>query len=91
MRSVSAAEARQDLDALLHSAQSEPVVIRQGNRDIAVVVSPPEYERLRAIDIGEFERFCDRIGARAAEAGLTEARVAEFLSEPAPGCATLPD
>lgn len=62
MRSVSAAEARQDLDALLHSAQSEPVVIRQGNRDIAVVVSPPEYERLRAIDIAEFERFCDRIG-----------------------------
>ncbi len=71
--------------------QSEPVVIRHGNRDVAVVVSPLEYERLRAIDIGEFERFCDRIGERAAEAGLTEARVAESLSEPAPGCATLPE
>jgi prevent-host-death family protein len=79
MRSVSATEARQDLDALLGSAQSEPVVIRKGNRDIAVVVSPPEYERLRAIDIGEFERFCDRIGARAAEAGLTEAKLGEIL------------
>jgi prevent-host-death family protein len=40
MRSVSAAEARQDLDELLGSAQREPVVIRRQGREIAIVISP---------------------------------------------------
>lgn len=81
MRYVSATEAKQNLGALLDSAQSEPVVIRRQKRDIAVVLSPREYDRLRAINTAEFERFCDRIGERAAAAGLTEAKLAEILSE----------
>jgi prevent-host-death family protein len=81
MRSVTATEAKQNLGALLDSAQSEPVVIRRQNRDIAVVLSPREYDRLRAINAEEFERFCDRIGAQAAGAGMTEAKLAEILSE----------
>jgi prevent-host-death family protein len=81
MRSVTATEAKQNLGALLDSAQSEPVVIRRQKRDIAVVLSPREYDRLRAINTEAFERFCDRIGAQAAEAGMTEAKLAEILSE----------
>ncbi len=81
MRSVTATEAKQNLGALLDSAQSEPVVIRRQKRDIAVVLSPREYDRLRAINTEEFKRFCDRIGAQAAEAGMTEAKLAEILSE----------
>jgi prevent-host-death family protein len=81
MRSVTATEAKQNLGALLDSAQSEPVVIRRQKRDIAVVLSPREYDRLRAINTEEFECFCDRVGAEAAEAGMTEAKLAEILSE----------
>jgi prevent-host-death family protein len=81
MRSVTATEAKQNLGALLDSAQSEPVVIRRQKRDIAVVLSPREYDRLRAINTEEFECFCDRVGVEAAEAGMTEAKLAEILSE----------
>jgi prevent-host-death family protein len=80
MRSVTATEAKQNLGALIDSAQSEPVVIRRQKRDVAVVLSPREYDRLRAINTEEFERFCDQVGAEAAEAGMTEARLAEILS-----------
>jgi prevent-host-death family protein len=81
MRSVTATEAKQNLGALIDSAQSEPVVIRRQKRDVAVVLSPREYDRLRAINTAEFERFCDQVGAEAVEAGMTEAKLAEILSE----------
>jgi prevent-host-death family protein len=81
MRTMSATEAKQNLGALLDSAQSEPVTIRRQNRDIAVVLSAREYDRLRAINVEEFERFCDRIGQRAAANGLTEEKLAEILAE----------
>jgi prevent-host-death family protein len=81
MRTVTATEAKQNLGALLDSAQSEPVTIRRQNRDIAVVLSTREYDRLRAINVDEFERFCDRIGQRAMANGLTEEKLAEILAE----------
>jgi PHD/YefM family antitoxin component YafN of YafNO toxin-antitoxin module len=81
VRTFSANEAKQNLDALLDSAQSEPVVIRHQKRDIAVVLSPREYDRLRSINTVEFERFCDRVGTEAEKSGLTEAKLAEILSE----------
>jgi prevent-host-death family protein len=81
MRTVSATEAKQKLGALLDSAQREPVVIRRQKRDIAVILSAQEYDRLRAINTAEFERFCDRVGEQAEAAGLTEAKLAEILSE----------
>jgi prevent-host-death family protein len=81
MRTVSATEAKQNLGALLDSAQREPVVIRRQKRDIAVILSAQEYDRLRAINTAEFERFCDRVGEQAVASGLTEAKLAEILSE----------
>jgi prevent-host-death family protein len=81
MRIVTATEAKQNLGALLDNAQSEPVLIRRQKRDIAVILSVREYERLRAINLAEFNRFCDVIGQRAAAAGLTEEKLAELLAE----------
>jgi len=81
MRTISATEAKQNLGALLDGAQSEPITIRRQNRDIAVVLSAREYDRLRAINVDEFERFCDRIGQRAVATGLTEEKLAEILAE----------
>jgi prevent-host-death family protein len=81
VRHVSATDAKQTFSAILDAAQREPVVIRRQRRDIAVVLSVQEYEKLTALNIAEFQRFCDRIGERAAERGMTEDRLAEILSD----------
>ena len=81
MQYVSATEAKQKLAAILDAAQKEPVMIRRQNREVAVVLSPGEYERLRGMNISEFERFCDKVGADAASRGLTEKKLAEILAE----------
>lgn len=84
MRYVSATDAKQRLAALLDAVQREPVTIRRQSRDVAVVLSPREYERLQALNIEEFERFCDRIGERARARGLTEDKLAELLDDGRP-------
>jgi hypothetical protein len=54
-------------------------MIRLQNRDVAVLLSPQEYDRLRALNMDEFQRFCDRIAERAAARGMTEEKLAEIL------------
>ena len=81
MKYVSATEAKQRLAAILDAAQSEPVMIRRQNREVAVMLSPKEYDRLRGLNIAEFEQFCDRIGKEAASRGLTEEKLAEIIEE----------
>lgn len=72
MRFLSFTEAKQRLTALLDTAQREPVIIWRQNRDAAVILSPTEYDRLRAVNVEQFERFCDEIGCQAIARGLTE-------------------
>ena len=59
----------------------EPVMIRRQNRDVAVLLSPHEYDRLRALNTEEVQRFCDRISERTADRGLTEDKLAEILGD----------
>jgi len=81
MKSVSATEAKQRFAALIDAAQREPVVIRRQNRDVAVIVSAEEYERVRRTNIDEFQKFCDRVGAEAAQRGMTEEILADILKD----------
>lgn len=81
MRSISATEAKQRLAALLDAAQREPIVIRRQKRDVAVLVSAQEYQRLRDLNAAEFQRFCDRMSAQAVQRGLDEAKLNQILSE----------
>ena len=50
MRYVSATEAKQALAAVLDAAQREPVVIRRQQREVAVILSMQEYERLICLE-----------------------------------------
>jgi prevent-host-death family protein len=81
MRSVSSSDARRRFGAPLDAAQREPLVIRRWNRDVAVLFSAEEYERLTAANVKEFQGFCDRIAKRAARRGLTAEALAELLPD----------
>jgi len=81
MRYVSATEAKQKLAALLDASQREPVTIRRQKRDVAVLLSPQEYKRLRALNAAEFQRFCDRVADNAAARGLTARKLAKILDD----------
>ena len=81
MRTVSATEAKQRFAAILDAAQHEPIMVRRQKREVAVVLSPRDYERLRALNLRELEEYCQRIGAQAAERGLTEEKLAEILDD----------
>lgn len=81
MRYVTATDAKQRLAALLDAAQREPVVIRRQKRDVAVILSAEEYDRLRAFNVSEFDRFCDRVGAKATAHGLTARKLQQILRD----------
>ena len=81
MLTVTASEAKQGLARVIEAAAREPVVIQRQKRDVAVVLSMQEYERLVRLNVAEFQRLCNRAGATAKEAGLNEARLAELLAD----------
>ncbi|HVT54330.1 MAG TPA: type II toxin-antitoxin system Phd/YefM family antitoxin [Dongiaceae bacterium] len=81
MRQFSATEAKQRMAELLDTVQREPVVIRRHERDIAVVISPEAYDRLRRANVAELQRLADRVGARAKRRGLTEKKLQQLLDD----------
>jgi prevent-host-death family protein len=83
MKTIAASEAKQGFAALIDAAAREPIAIQRQKRDVAVVMSMHEYERLNRLNVSEFQRFCDQVGARAAEAGMDEATLAGLLADDA--------
>jgi len=81
VRTVSATDAKQRLAALLDAAQREPIIIRRQKRDVAVIMSAEEYERIRDLNAAEFQRFCDRVAAQAKTRGLTEPALKKLLKD----------
>jgi prevent-host-death family protein len=81
MRTVTASEAKQGLAAVIEAAGREPVVIQRQRRDVAVVLSVREYQRLTRLNVAEFQRFCDQVGQTAAADGMTEAKLAALLAD----------
>lgn len=81
MKTVSATDAKQRFAALLDAAQREPILIRRQNRDVAVIISPEEFERIRRSNIARLQELCDRVSKQAAERGLTEEILADILKD----------
>lgn len=81
MKTVSATEAKQRFAAMIDAAQREPVVIRRQNRDVAVIVSVEDYERIRGVANEELDRLCESVSKQAAERGLTDKMLADLLKD----------
>ncbi len=81
MLTFTASEAKQGLARVIEAAAREPVVIQRQKRDVAVVLSMQEYERLVRFNVTEFQRFCDQVGNSAKAAGLDEATLAKLLAD----------
>ena len=81
MRSVSATAAKQNFAAVLDNAQREPVMIRRHDRDIAVLVSPADYARLRGIKIEELRSLSERVSQVAASRGMNEDILKKLLAD----------
>jgi prevent-host-death family protein len=81
MKIVAATEAKNRLGAILDAAQREPIVIRRQDRDIAVVLSMADYERLRSANVRAFLDLRNEVAAEATKAGLTDARLAKLLND----------
>lgn len=69
MQTISASEAKRRFGTLIDTVSREPLIIQRQKRDVAVVLSVDDYERLTRLNVGRFQRFCDRIGAQAEAAG----------------------
>ena len=81
MTTVSATHAKQNFAAILDAAQREPVRIRRHDRDVAVLVSAEEYERVRKLHAEELIRLSDEMGRYAESKGMTEDRMEQLLAE----------
>jgi prevent-host-death family protein len=81
MPKVSATYAKQNFAAVLDQAQREPVRIQRHDRDVAVILSAQEYERLQRDRWAEFNRLSAIAAEQARANGLTETTLAELLSE----------
>ncbi|KHG39283.1 MULTISPECIES: type II toxin-antitoxin system Phd/YefM family antitoxin [Aphanizomenon] len=81
MQFVSDTEVNQAFAAVIDKVQREPVTIRQQNRDVAVIMSIEDYQRITRINIQEFQQCRKNIGRKAQERGLTEDKLNKLLSE----------
>ncbi|HET6546626.1 MAG TPA: type II toxin-antitoxin system Phd/YefM family antitoxin [Rhodanobacteraceae bacterium] len=83
MKTISASHAKQSFASVLDATAQGPVVIQRQKRDTAVILSMQEYERLARLNVAEFQRFCDSIGADAASRGMDESVLAGLLADEA--------
>lgn len=79
MRTISATEAKQSLGMIIDRAQREPILIQRQHRDVAVLLSAHDYEKLRGAQVEVFNRLCDQLALKAKKRGLTEQKLQALL------------
>ena len=79
---MSATHAKQNFAALIDAAQREPVRIQRHERDIAVLVSAEEYEKITpGCAWQELIRLSDEMGRYAESQGMTDELLEQLLAD----------
>ncbi len=80
MRRIAATEAKNRLGALIDDAQREPIIIRKQDRDVAVILSMAEFERMRSSNARAFIELRNEVAEAARGKGLTAKRLSQLLA-----------
>jgi prevent-host-death family protein len=78
---MSATQAKQNFAAMIDAAQREPVRIQRHERDVAVLVSAEEYEKIRQLRVQELIRLSDEMGRYAESQGMTDELLEQLLAD----------
>ena len=81
MKEITARNARNRFGYLLDAVQSAPVRVTKKGRAVGVIMSVQHYERLHGATWERLTMTMDTLGERAAENGLTEARLKALLAD----------
>ena len=80
MPTVSATHAKQNFAAMLDQSQWEPVRIQRHERDVAVLVSAEEWEKIHKMRVEQLLRFTEETGRYAASRGMTDELLERLLA-----------
>jgi prevent-host-death family protein len=78
---MSATRAKQNFAALIDTAQREPVRIQRHERDVAVLVSADEWEKIHRMRAQELIRLSDEMGRYAESQGMTDELLEQLLAD----------
>jgi len=81
MPTMSATHAKQNFAALIDAAQREPVRIQRHERDVAVLVSAEEWEKIHRMRVAELIRISEENGRYAESQGMTDELLEKLLAD----------
>ena len=81
MQTMTANQAKTQFGAFIDMAQKEPVRVLRHDRVVGVMVSPEDYEAMRAFYADRLARTLDRTAAQAQQAGLTPEQLEDLLAD----------
>lgn len=68
-------------EQFIRMAMREPIAFEENGKEVAFMLSPADYYRLKKNNADSFNRFCDEVGQRAAERGMTPEILDQLLSD----------
>lgn len=81
MQFISSSDAKQSFGAAIDAAQRAPIVIRRQNRDVAVLLSVAEFNKLRGLRLDVLDRISTEIAAEAKSRGFSEADLEALIAD----------
>jgi PHD/YefM family antitoxin component YafN of YafNO toxin-antitoxin module len=81
MQTMTANQAKTQFGAFIDMAQKEPVRVMRHDRMVGVMVSPEDYEAMRAFYADRLVRTMDRTADQAQQAGLTQEKLDDLLAD----------
>ena len=81
MEIMSSTEVKQGFGAALDAAQRAPVVIQKQNRNVAVLISMTEYDKLRGLRLKVLDRIAADIAAEAKARGFSDKQLEDIIAD----------